>query len=464
LNVAAIISSIVNFIVPNWPYFSLGCVGLAALLLRRRLLDSERRAAAEKEQTFFLAILYIIMKSGKTFMNALAEAARRREIVNNLSREAAFLLRNAEKTTLTESFSKYVHPSREFSLLIGSIGEDVASGFGVVEKLEKQLEQSIMRERERWERYVGTVETLGEAIVSIILLIPLVYVVGSIFGGFPSLYIVVLILGAAAVFYVLAASSEPMHVIDLPRWVVVSSSAAVVAGGAILLSFYFFPSLVTPFAVGLALTAWGLFVHFRYVRVAVSEGEASFLLLDGVAARLRAGYPVGRSLEAVADPRYARFAKAIARGLSLEPFNRFMRIAVETVKLARLGGLGSEALSLMSRLAITIYLSFVNARARMKLYDALAIGSGAAIIAISAFTILPFTSLPPELSQEVQRLMITPSLEPILGNALLVAFTLGVAVSKAEDQTIAAAWRAGAGLLLTLAAYVLSLGFIQPTV
>jgi hypothetical protein len=129
------------------------------------------------------------------------------------------------------------------------------------------------------------------------------------------------------------------------------------------------------------LLGWGLFVHFVYVRRAVAEGEAAFLLLDGVAARLRAGYPIGKSLEGVADPRYARYAKAVARGLELKPLNRFMRLSIETVKLARLGGLGAEAIALMSRLAIAIYLSFTNARARMKLYDALAIASGAAIVA-----------------------------------------------------------------------------------
>ena len=132
------------------------------------------------------------------------------------------------------------------------------------------------------------------------------------------------------------------------------------------------------------MLGWGLFVHFVYfvyVRRAVAEGEAAFLLLDGVAARLRAGYPIGKSLEGVADPRYARYAKAVARGLELKPLNRFMRLSIETVKLARLGGLGAEAIALMSRLAIAIYLSFTNARARMKLYDALAIASGAAIVA-----------------------------------------------------------------------------------
>ncbi len=444
----------VSFILQYWPYVLLGGFAAAVAGLWKRLADSERRAAAEKEQTFLLSILYIILRSGKTLMHALAEAAARKDLVEKLSREAAYLRREGEKTTLAEAFRKYLHPSREFTLLIGSIGEDLESGFGVVEKLEKLLEQSTARESERWSRYVGTVETLGEAVVSVILLVPLLYVVGTILGGFPVAYIVVIILLAASVFYVVSAASEPMHLVDLPRPIILGGLAVIISSG-VMVGFLFLGTAFIPLATaaGLVLLGWGLFTHFAYVRRAVSEGEAAFLLLDGVAARLRAGYPIGRSLEAVADPRYARYAKAVARGLELRPVNRFMRLSVETVKLARLGGLGAEAIGLIARLAIAIYLSFVNARARMKLYDALAIASGAAIIAVSFFAIQPFTTLPPEVSGEVQRLLITPSLDVVLPSAVLVAYALGVVVGRTEDQTVAATWRAGAGVIITIAAY-----------
>ena len=457
----AAILSIFGIISQYWAYIALPSIGLAGFLLRNKIADSERRAAAEREQTFFLAILYIILRSGKTIGHALAEAASKKEIIEKLSGEAGYLRRMGEKTTLGESFSKYVHPSREFSLLVGSLGEDLESGFGIVEKLEKLLEQSTARESERWSRYVGTVETLGESVVSIILLIPLLYIVGTILGGFPVIYLIIIILLAAAVFYVVSASSEPMHLIDLPSPIHYGGLAVIFAGG-VLTGFLFLGTTFIPlaFAAGLLLLAWGLFTHFTYIRRGVAEGEAAFLLLDGVAARLRAGYPVGRSLEAVTDPRYSRYAKAIARGLELRPLNRFMKLSIETVKLARLGGLGSEALSLMSRLAITIYLSFTNARARMKLYDALAIASGAAIVAVSFFAIQPFTTLPPEVSAEVQRLLITPSLDLVLPSAVLVAYALGVVVGKTEDQTVAATWRAGAGIITTLAAYYITASFL----
>ena len=451
----------VSFILQYWPYVLLGGFAAAVAGLWKRLADSERRAAAEKEQTFLLSILYIIVRSGKTLMHALSEAAARRDIVEKLSREAAYLRREGEKTTLAEAFRKYLHPSREFTLLIGSIGEDLESGFGVVEKLEKLLEQSTARESEKWSRYVGTVETLGEAVVSVILLVPLLYVIGTILGGFPVAYIVVIILLAASVFYVVSAASEPMHLVDLPRPIILGGLAVIVVSG-VMVGLLFLGTVFIPlaFAAGLLLLGWGLFTHFAYVRRAVSEGEAAFLLLDGVAARLRAGYPVGRSLEAVADPRYARYAKAVARGLELRPLNRFMRLSVETVKLARLGGLGAEAIGLIARLAIAIYLSFVNARARMKLYDALAIASGAAIIAVSFFAIQPFTTLPPEVSGEVQRLLITPSLDIVLPSAVLVAYALGVVVGRTEDQTVAATWRAGAGVIITIAAYSVAISLL----
>ncbi|MEM4187120.1 MAG: hypothetical protein QW801_07595 [Candidatus Caldarchaeum sp.] len=452
---------LVSFVSSYWPHISIASFAVAVLLLRRRISDSEKKAAAEREQTYFLAIMYIILRSGKTVVHALTEAAQKREIIAKLSHEASYLKRVGEKTTLAESFKKYVHPSREFSLLIGSLGEDLESGFGVVEKVEKYLEQSISRESERWRRYVDTVETLGEAIVSVILLVPLMYVVGGILGGFPPVYAVFISVGAAAVFYIIASASEPMHLVDIPRIIVYTSIAIIAVSGALLFMFFLNTSLVMiPPAIGLFLLGWGFYVHFRYIRRCVSEGESSFLLLDSVAARLRAGYPVGKSLETVADPRYARYAKALVRGIEVKPLNRFMRLSIETVKLARLGGLGAEALSLMARLAITIYLSFTNARARMKLYDALAIASGAAIIAVSSFAIMPFTSLPSEVSSEVQKLIITPSLEPILPNALIVSFSLGVAVSKTEDQTVAAVWRSGAGVAATLVAYSIASLFV----
>ena len=92
----------------------------------------------------------------------------------------------------------------------------------------------------------------------------------------------------------------------------------------------------------------------------------------------------------------------------------------------------------------------------MKLYDALAIASGAAIVAVSFFVIQPFTTLPPEVAGEVQRLLITPSLDIVLPSAALVAYALGIVVGKTEDQTVAATWRAGAGMITTLAAYYLA--------
>ncbi len=448
------IQPFINFVVNYWAYLVIGSLGAGTILLRRNLVNAERRAAAEREQTLFLSILYIIMRSGKTVMDALTEATRRKEIIKTLSAEASYLKRIGERKTLGESFSQYVHPSREFSLLINSLGEDLQSGFGVVEKLEKLLEKSTERESERWSRYVNTVETLGESIVSVILLVPLMYIVGSIFGGFPILYVVVIVLGAAAAFYIVAAASEPLHLVDVPRTILLSSIVSIVVSGIILMMLFFNAEFVyASVAVGFFLVGWGSFTHFRYIRRAVQEGEAAFLLLDSVAARLRAGYPVGRSLEAINDPRYARYAKSVARGLEIRPLNRFMRLSIETVKLARLGGLGAEAISLLSRLAITIYLSFVNARARMKLYDVLAIASGAVIIAVSAFAIAPFSDLPPQLSSEIERLIITPSLEPVLPSALLVSLSLGVAVAKTGDQTVVGLWRSGAGVLTTLAAY-----------
>jgi hypothetical protein len=448
---------LIYFLTQYWPYIVVGGLAVAVAGLWRKLADAERRAAAEREQTFFLSILYILTRSGKTLAHALEEAAGKREIVERLSREAAYLKREGERSTLAEAFRKYSHPSRAFRLLIGSIGEDLESGFGVVEKLEKFIEQATAREGERWSRYVGTVETLGEAVVSVILLVPLMYIIGIVLGGFPAIYAVAITLLAASLFYVVSAASEPMHLIDLPRAVVVGGVAVILASGG-LVGLLFINATLVPTAVvaGLLLLGWGLYVHFLYVGRAVAEGEAAFLLLDGVAARLRAGYPIGRSLEAVSDPRYAGYAKAVARGLELKPLNRFMRLSIETVKLARLGGLGAEAIGLMSRLAISIYLSFTNARARMKLYDALAIASGAAIIAVSFFVIQPLATMPPEVSGEVQKLLITPSLDIVLPSAALVAYALGVVVGRVEDQTIAATWRAGAGVLLTLFTYWLA--------
>jgi hypothetical protein len=77
-------------------------------------------------------------------------------------------------------------------------------------------------------------------------------------------------------------------------------------------------------------------------------------------------------------------------------------------------------------------------------------------VAVSFFAIQPFTTLPPEVSGEVQRLLITPSLDIVLPSAALVAYALGIVVGKTEDQTVAATWRAGAALLATLISYWLA--------
>lgn len=453
--------SILDFVLVYWPYLSMAGLAATVIGLYGRLQESEKSSSAEKEQTFFLVILYVFLKSGKTMLQSLREAASRRRYIKHLSEVSSFLVRESERRTLADGLKQYVHPSREFTLLLGSLGEDLESGFGVVEKVEKLIEQAISRESDRWKRYVDSVETLGEVVVSVILLIPLIYVVGGLLGGFPLIYSVVIAIAAAAVLYVVSSASEPLHLVDLPRSITFISTAVIfVFGGVLATSLLGFMPVLLGVVAGVATLVWGLFVHFMYVRRAVAEGEASFLLLDGVAARLRAGYPLGRSLEAVADPRYKRYAMAIAHGLEINPYNRFMALAMETVKIARLGGLGAEALSLLARLALSIYLSFTGARARMKLYTALAIASGAAIIAVSAITLAPFTGLPQDVATEVQRLIAVPSIEPVLPLAMLVSYVLGVVVGRIEDQTIAACWRAGAGVLATLLVYSIASAFV----
>ncbi|MDW8084556.1 MAG: hypothetical protein RMI49_05100 [Candidatus Caldarchaeum sp.] len=451
------ILQLVRFLSNYWPYLSVAGLLVGVAVSYKRLVDSERRAQAEREQTFFLSILYVFVKSGKTILQALKEAAAKKEYVKHLSGVAAFLVRDAETRTLAGSMRGYVHPSREFTLLVGSLGEDLESGFGVVEKLEKLIEQAIVRETDRWRRYVETVETLGEVVVAVILLVPMVFIVGALFGGFPMVYAVVIAVAAAVVFYVVAVASEPMHLIDLPRQIVIASTAlAFGLGGALFLTFLGFAPIVIGLTVAVVSLAWGIFVHFNYVRKAVAEGEAAFLLLDSVAARLRAGYPIGKSLESVNDPRYSKYALSVVRGLLIKPLNRFMSIALETVRIARLGGLGAEALSLLARLALAVYLSVTGARARMKLYTALAIASGSAIIAVSAIAILPFTAFTQEVGVEVTRFITPPRLEPILPLSMLVSYVLGITVSKVEDQTIAAFWRAGAGVLLSVFVYLVA--------
>lgn len=445
---------LIQFVSSYWPYISVAGLLLGVAVFYRRLIESEKKAQAEREQTFFLSIIYVFVKSGKTVLQALREAATKKEYLKHLSGVAAFLVRDSESRTLADSMRSYVHPSREFSLMVGSLAEDLESGFGVVEKVEKLIEQSISRESDRWKMYVDTVETLGEVVVAVILLIPLVYIVGGLLGGFPLPYAVVIAVAAALVFYVVSSASEPLHLVDLPRPIVFTSSVLIfVFGGVLLLTFLDVAPLIVGMGVGSASMAWGLFVHFKFVRAAVREGEAAFLLLDSVAARLRAGYPIGRSLEAVSDPRFSRYALSVARGLLITPLNRFMRLAIEAVKIARLGGLGAEALSLLARLALAIHLSFTGARARMKLYTALAIGSGASIVVVSAVVVLPFVSFPPEVGAEVQRFIVTPQLGPVLPLAMMVSYVLGVVVGKVEDQTVAAFWRSGAGVLASLITY-----------
>ncbi|MCS6785018.1 MAG: type II secretion system F family protein [Candidatus Caldarchaeum sp.] len=455
------VRSVFGLLQSYWVHLSVLALVLTVLVSFRKLQNAEKRSNAEKEQTFFLTILYVMVKSGKTVFQSFKEAAARKNFLSHLSSVASYIVRDSESRTLAESMRRFVHPSKEFMLLMGSLGEDLEGGFGVVEKLEKLIEQAIMRETDRWRRYVETVETLGEVVVAVILLIPLVYIVGGLLGGFPLIYAVVIAVAAASVFYVVSTASEPLHLVDLPKWtIVVSAGLLLASGGLLFLGLLGFSPQTTGLAVAFTSLAWGLFVHFRYLRVSVAEGEAAFLLLDSVAARLRAGYPIGRSLETVSDPRYSRYALSVARGLSLRPFNRFMSLAMETVKIARLGGLGSEALGLLARLALAIHLSFTGARNRMKLYTALALGSGAAIVLVSAIVVLPFTQVPAPVEAEVQKLIIIPQIEPVLPLAMLVSYTLGAVVAKVEDQTIACTWRAGAGVLITLITYFIVQAFI----
>ncbi|MCS7110078.1 MAG: type II secretion system F family protein, partial [Candidatus Caldarchaeum sp.] len=284
------VKSVFGFLQSYWVHLSVLALVLTVLGSFRQLQNAEKKSNAEKEQTFFLTILYVMVKSGKTVFQSLKEAAARKNFLSYLSSVASYIVRDSESRTLAESMRRFVHPSKEFTLLMGSLGEDLEGGFGVVEKLEKLIEQAIMRETDRWRRHVETVETLGEVVVAVILLIPLVYIVGGLLGGFPLIYAVVIAVAATAVFYVVSTASEPLHLVDLPRWIIVVSAGLLLAsGGMLFLGFLGFSPQTIGLAVAVTCVAWGLFVHFRYLRVSVAEGEAAFLLLDSVAARLRAG-------------------------------------------------------------------------------------------------------------------------------------------------------------------------------
>ncbi|MDW8063968.1 MAG: type II secretion system F family protein, partial [Candidatus Caldarchaeum sp.] len=191
------VRSVFGLLQSYWVHLSVLALVLTVLVSFRKLQNAEKRSNAEKEQTFFLTILYVMVKSGKTVFQSFKEAAARKNFLSHLSSVASYIVRDSESRTLAESMRRFVHPSKEFMLLMGSLGEDLEGGFGVVEKLEKLIEQAIMRETDRWRRYVETVETLGEVVVAVILLIPLVYIVGGLLGGFPLIYAVVIAVAAA---------------------------------------------------------------------------------------------------------------------------------------------------------------------------------------------------------------------------------------------------------------------------
>ncbi|MEM2023889.1 MAG: hypothetical protein QXG69_03740, partial [Candidatus Caldarchaeum sp.] len=58
-----------------------------------------------------------------------------------------------------------------------------------------------------------------------------------------------------------------------------------------------------------------------------------------------------------------------------------------------------------------------------------------------------------ELSAEILKFIVIPTLEPVLPLAMMVSYVLGIAVGKVEDHTIAATWRAGAGVIACIIAY-----------
>ncbi|MEM1949019.1 MAG: hypothetical protein QXY50_00940, partial [Candidatus Caldarchaeum sp.] len=74
--------------------------------------------------------------------------------------------------------------------------------------------------------------------------------------------------------------------------------------------------------------------------------------------------------------------------------------------------------------------------------------------------VLPFTTLPPELSAEILKFIVIPTLQPVLPLAMMVSYVLGIAVGKVEDQTISATWRAGAGVIACIIAYSVVTAFI----
>ena len=428
----------------------------------KKLIESEKKVQAAREQTIFFSLLYIFIKSGKTLYDSLKEVMNRRDLLKHLSEEANRIIRLSDLKTTYVALNSYEHPNTEFMLLIRSLGEDVEGGFGLDVKLEGILESAIVREGERWQRFINSVETLGEATVAVILLTPLFYILGTLFGGF-NIFLVLVIVGLAALaFYIIASATIPTHLIEIPRHVLLVSLVLIAIAVVANLMLFVYPEfyILIPLVTGVMLLAWGLFAHFQYIRVSLREEEGAYLMLENVSSRMRSGYPVGKSLEAIRDVRYVDQAKRLIHGLATVTKNKLMRVAVETVKIARYSGLGAFALGLLARLILRIHLSFLEARARMRVYDMIAIASGAIIIALAAFVVQPFTQVPAEVQQEFQRFAPIPSVEPVYPAAVLTGLFLGITISKPSDQTIITTWRAGAALIATLVTYIIALSLV----
>lgn len=145
-------------------------------LLRRRALESIRRHNVESELPFFSLLASALSHAGLSLVRAFNVVAKTK-LFPTISSEALLLKKEAlfvggDPITAMTSYAQR-HPSKVFSSWIIGYTSILRSGGDVIKYLEEKTKDLFAMLKEKWNSFVNHVNIMGEAILALFLLAPL---------------------------------------------------------------------------------------------------------------------------------------------------------------------------------------------------------------------------------------------------------------------------------------------------
>jgi flagellar protein FlaJ len=353
-----------------------------------------RRREIEDELPFFTIFASIMQSVGLSMYNSFVSIINR-GIFKRLEHEALLIKRNVEffyrdQVSALEEIAR-VHPNEKFRTLLLGYTSEWRAGGDVSAYLDAKADDFLHEMRFRYQHYANFATDIGEFIVSLFFVLPLLVLTSAFIypsASISTLSIIVVLVQPLLLVasYMIINTSQPKSY-DIIEGKI---AYAIIAGiPAILVSFFAYGSSWLSFASGIisASVVYGTGIMMQKREIDMLEKALPQFLRDITEYR-KMGYDLSRAIMKIAsensynpifDTYIGGIAKQLELGLPLKEVKMPSRSWITRMSMFLLseivesGGGSISALETLTNFTNQVYIIKKETRSSMRLYEALAI-------------------------------------------------------------------------------------------